>query len=195
MGGLILLIPLITMLFTYHSMHKIWSPQWWLNTRINKISSDGNWFQVPTSPSGTDSQILYSNNFQGPSWTACLLRGSHWVPLIHKLTFSHGASSNWHSKWKISLKNMFHWSCFCQPSSKTASCASYCAAATEIQIPFCPNGFLRLSPVCYHVTASESFSITNGYVRNSQHLQNPLGCWFRAIKSKWKSAYGPQQPS
>jgi hypothetical protein len=26
----------------------------------------------------------------------------------------------------------------------------------------------------YSVTASESFSITDGYVRNSQHLQNPL---------------------
>jgi hypothetical protein len=26
-----------------------------------------------------------------------------------------------------------------------------------------------------HVTASESFNITNGYVRNSQHLQNPHG--------------------
>jgi hypothetical protein len=27
-----------------------------------------------------------------------------------------------------------------------------------------------------HITASESFSITNGYLQNSQHLQNPLGC-------------------
>jgi hypothetical protein len=29
-----------------------------------------------------------------------------------------------------------------------------------------------------HITASESFSIINGpwYVRNSQHLENPLGC-------------------
>jgi hypothetical protein len=25
-----------------------------------------------------------------------------------------------------------------------------------------------------HVTASESFTITNGYIRISQHLQNPL---------------------
>jgi hypothetical protein len=27
-----------------------------------------------------------------------------------------------------------------------------------------------------HATASESFSTTNGYLRNSQHLQNPLDC-------------------
>ncbi len=32
-----------------------------------------------------------------------------------------------------------------------------------------------------HVTASESFSITSGYGRNLQNLQNPLGCWFRAL--------------
>jgi hypothetical protein len=27
-----------------------------------------------------------------------------------------------------------------------------------------------------HITASESFSGTNWYVRNPQHLQKPLGC-------------------
>jgi hypothetical protein len=27
-----------------------------------------------------------------------------------------------------------------------------------------------------HITASECFSITNGYVRNSQNLQSPVGC-------------------
>jgi hypothetical protein len=41
-----------------------------------------------------------------------------------------------------------------------------------------------------HITASESFSITNGYVRNSQHLQNSLVCWFRALELKWQKCLG-----
>jgi hypothetical protein len=66
--------------------------------------------------------------------------------------------------------------------TNSQQCTSYHAAATEIQITLHPNEFHRLSPgVLYkaysdHVTASESVNITNGYVRNSLHLKNPLGC-------------------
>jgi hypothetical protein len=36
--------------------------------------------------------------------------------------------------------------------------------------------YLLYDAYSHHITASERFSITNGYVRKSQHLQNPLGC-------------------
>jgi hypothetical protein len=35
-------------------------------------------------------------------------------------------------------------------------------------------------------TASEIFSITNGYVRNSKSLQNPLCSYLRALELKWR---------
>ena len=106
----------------------------------------------------------------------------------------------WYSKCKVLLKSMFHSNSLIRlllsiftvavgRVLKNSQQCILCVAATEITITLVQMdsfNYLLYDAYSDQITALESFSINDEYVRNSQDHQNSLGCWFRVLELKWK---------